>query len=334
MNKRNSVIDIVKYISACTVVFLHVINICNFTGIQNSIKIIMYEVVRFLPPVEFFFITAGYLFFIKKPNKEKLYKYIKRLIVLYLLYMLFYIDVMVQHFPGRPIWYNILSFINQVFFVGYSSFSWYMVSLIYGIIIVYILNKYIKNKKIINGIICIIIIINLLRTTYFYTMPSVLQFIFSKMPIGILRGTIYIYLGFLIANKKVENESLIKNLFLWIIFFCCSIVEKKVLSMFNIGDIFNTLVSVIFMTYYLLKTLLILNSKIKIKDNMKSVFTFLGKASTVIYFLHMFCKDRLSVYNLNPYIEFVTIIVILTIFTYIIDKLSEKKRLKFLKLLY
>ena len=103
------------------------------------------------------------------------------------------------------------------------------------------------------------------------------------------------------------------------------IIEGKVLSYYNLSLTQDVTILKIFMTYYMLKVLLTINRKIEFKEKQKNIIITLGKASTMIYFLHMFLKRILDVYRINPYFEWISIIIIITTLTFIINKLGKNQ---------
>lgn len=335
VKKRYYLIDLIKYVCACSVVFLHVVNVEELAGNQEIVKDILYYITMFIGPVEFFFITASLLFWRTNPDNNRLFKYIKRLIMLYLIYSLFYIDVITQNFSGRSVLYNIASLVNQIFIVGYSSFSWYIPALIYGIILLYLLKKYITSDKIINILIIFITIVDLCATSYLYIMPDWMQNILKIFPASIFRAPIYILIGYYISkNLKYEKIGNVKwNIVGWIISFLLMIFEKNILNCYSISLNQNITIFKIFTTFFMIRT--ILNFEMMIEDYHKvNIWNIFGKSSTIIYFLHMFIKCKLDLIIYNVYIEWIIIIIILTCLTYIIDKLSKENRFKWIRVLY
>lgn len=333
--KRYYIIDLIKYVCACAVVFLHVVNVEELTGTQEIVKDILYYITMFIVPVEFFFTIASFFFWKANPDNNKFFKYIKRLSILYFIYSFFYIDVIVQNFHGRTLLHNILSLINQIFIVGYSSFSWYIPSLIYGLTLIYLLKKYIKNDKVMCAIIIFITIIELSATSYLYIMPNCIQNILKIFPTSIFRSPIYILLGYYIANNfKNENVGSVKsNIIGWISAFIFMIIEKNVLNYFELSLNQNITIFKILTIFFMIRT--VLNFEIIIeKFYNQNICNALGKASTVIYFLHMFCKSKLELLICNVYIEWIIIIVILTAITIILDIFSRNNKLKWIKVLY
>lgn len=336
-NKRIYLIDIFKYICAIFVVYFHVINIKEFYGIADIAKNFLNIISKFIVPVEFFFIVSSFFFFLKKPNKEKVLKYVKRLGILYMLYGVLYIGVITENFEGRSIFYNIASLIKQIFITGYSWHGWYIPALIYGILGVYLIQKKCK-PKLFWGIIISITVLALLGSSYYYILPfnpmeKVLK-IFNS--IGLFRAPIYIALGLYISekyNNEQYNKSAKKNLICWIIFFILSIVENYFLEKYKLGLSYEITIFKILVTYFMLKT--ILSFDIKIKENVKlqNISSFLGKCSTVIYFAHMSLKyvfDNIF----TPYIEWYLIIIVLTILTLILNQIGKNEKLKWINICF
>lgn len=329
--KRLFTIDIMKYICACMVVFLHVVNVKEVDGFEELVKNIFFNITIFFRPVEFFFISASFLLFKKNPDKNIIKKYIKRIIILYAFYSIFYINEITANFSGRNFLYNIASLINQFCITGYSLFSWYIPSLIVGIIFVFLIKKYIKKDFVRWTYVIIVTLVTLIGTSYKNVLPREIHSVIGYFPTNLIRSVIYIFLGELVCKEYASNKigNFKNNTILWVIFFCLQIIEMKLLRVSINADNFSITIFKIFGTYYMLKSLISLNQLNQL--NVIRDVSVLGKASIIIYFLHIFVYKILKEYNLNVYLMWVTIIMILTSVTFVIEKLSKKDKFEMLK---
>lgn len=125
--------DVIKIILSFFVIALHV-NVFTTSSIE----------LRFLRlAVPVFFIISG--FFLQKSyatgGLEKINKYIKKTLKLYLLYTLIYFPLTLFAFyqSEKPITHCLFAFIRNVIFVGENSYSyplWYLLALIYATIMI------------------------------------------------------------------------------------------------------------------------------------------------------------------------------------------------------
>jgi len=159
MNRKSS-LDILKFIAAYLVVFIH-------SDAKNSISDIFLGICRIAVPI--FFMISGYFLYDK--NKEKIIisikKILKLLIFADILYLLFEI------FKNLLIGQSIVEIFKSLFSINFVIFNmgsigshiWYIRAIIY-IYILYIIIKKLKKDQLLLPLICIIYILNTFLIKY------------------------------------------------------------------------------------------------------------------------------------------------------------------------
>ena len=284
--KFNS-IDLFKLLMAYCVVAIHTSPLINCT--QNNIFEFYDSFVTMAVP--FFFIASG--FFLSKKmecpmssdgNLDIIQSYLKRILVLYLLWTVIYFPLAIFDFISRkvaPI-EAIITYFRRFIFVGeqYNSWHlWYLLSIIYALIILIIL---FKKKKSIGTIFLISTVsfflgIGITYLTRYYEgdLPQVFALIRKALRylIGngrILYGLFYITIGMIIAKKSIKKSifwALLAGGFACNYFIIDPCISELLVGISSIG-LFGTVMM------------------IELKDS--PVFLILRKMSTVIYFIHMY----------------------------------------------
>lgn len=156
-SKTNNLFDIVKFFSVIIVVAYHTLWPYRF---KNNLYFYYQEwFSRFFVP--FFFISSGMFFHDMTNEKQK--KYIKKILLLYIISVIIYLYKLVELYS-----YNIFEFIKQLFF-GYYHL-WYLSSLLFAICFSYFLNKlynFSRYKKIYLLIICILLLFGIFFDEYY-----------------------------------------------------------------------------------------------------------------------------------------------------------------------
>lgn len=166
-------VDIAKFILAICVVAIH--TYYNFFESAVANIIIGSVIIRFAVP--FFFVASGFFFFrgivfengkIKKSpeNRAKLFGFIKRVFLLYVVWTVIYFIFEVLTYIAMQL--SIISLIKAYattfFLKGISRPFWYLIFMIYAIVMLYLLLRFL-NIKIVGGIAAIVFVLFL----YFYT---------------------------------------------------------------------------------------------------------------------------------------------------------------------
>jgi hypothetical protein len=220
---NNGAFDIVKFVACILVVCIHTNPFPNY--FQPLYRI----------AVPFFYMISSFLFFTrvrsldKGEHRQYILKYIKRSLILYLFYFIvlfpssyvfFYRSWWNLGFPD-----NILRFIEQ-FFLSYTFAipSWYIVSSILGIIIIYYAIRY-KSKYIMLVISVTLYIICCLTSNYECLLPPDFELdVFAgggifKPQNSFLVSLIWIYFGYVLTVKKYTFTKFVVFILLAALFF-------------------------------------------------------------------------------------------------------------------
>jgi len=278
-------IDILKFIMAIIVVSAHT---HPFEGIDNYRLIKIWNmIVNFAIP--YFFMASGFFLFLKI-NKiadklsqlEQIKSYSKRIVELYIYWTIIYLPITIWGFANNDMIYykDILMFLRGFFIVGENFYSWplwYLLSMIYSLIVIYILIS--KDKKynfifvasifiFIISILISFIIDNNSNTKILSNIHNVIKLVFHNG--RIFSGMLYIMIGALFATSKMK-------------------MSKSILFSFVlIGVIFQIFQYpfISSLAFVLLPTVIFYFSINWSVTKFKSGY-FFRKCSTVMYFMHM-----------------------------------------------
>lgn len=292
MSERNYSFDFLKGLGCIGVICIHS---AVFIGVSKDINFIINTLARFAVPI--FFMISGYFFFKNIKKEDYFKKYIVKLIMIYTFSLIAYsgIDLIFRGtVPRMPIFLseinsgkiNILEIIFIAFFIGGLSFSsyamWYILSFIYGIVIIYFICR--RDISRIKWVLLISFMLNILGL--FGTGQS--YNVFFKYPSLTTRETLhfalfYLSLGSYSAIQKEDSQknNSIKYLVFSILFSILMLLERWILVYkFNAtwGDYY---IFTIPMIYYLFK--FALNYRGFKKNNM---FVKMGEKSLSIYLIH------------------------------------------------
>lgn len=234
--------------------------------------------------VPLFFILNGY--FLDLSNKAKLAKYIKRLIIMYLVWAIFYLPA---YFP----YLDTPTFI-RVFIMGYYHL-WYLPALIGAIVLLYYINLVIKNKIVLIAIAGILFILGyLVQMRDPYTdieMIKYRNFLFFGFP--------FVLFGYLIKNSDIFKYKKVVILAL-IIGFILLLSESYV---YMIQQKTNNLMLSLLIICPVVFIYVLQNSKIGI-DRSNGI---ISQLSTAVFYIHpMVIRWSVLLFTINvisfPYI--------------------------------
>lgn len=245
MKKYISSIDYYKFICAIMVVFLHTVNITELYGTCNNIKTFLYHFTWSINPVEFFFCVSVYFLFKNDINDEKLRKYIKRLIKLYVIWSIIYLpSTLIECFANSSFVYGFLKLVRRIFILGTSGHLWYVIALIYGLIIMYPIIR--ANKiRIAWGISIISYTIVVIGEAYHNVANNYPQFYVLKIPalLQIILGSLYLFraplfimIGYSLAQiNDFPQITKLKYLEIWGIAALLCNLELNIISKYRLG---------------------------------------------------------------------------------------------------
>lgn len=349
-------VDIAKFILSFCVIAIHTYYDFFESAIANTI--IGSVIIRIAVP--FFFVASGFFFFrgiifengkIKKcpENRAKLFGFIKRIFLLYVIWAVIYFvfEVLIYIAMDLPLVSLVKAYAVTFFLKGISRPFWYLVFMIYAIVILYLLLRFL-NIKIVGGFAAVVFVSFL----YFYTyrvrigtnfLASALQkvmvikisFIGTRFHVYMLCAAFsFLFAGLLCVYLRDKISKRLSGILL-LVSIALSMAENVLMDIFlprpeNWMDASYSL--------FLLPVVLfgfIFLSKIKLGGNTR-LFAFFRNGSTFIYCSHMlvimvfnFLTDRQLV---DKPVLFFIISGITLVLTLIIVPLSGK--LKFLKKLF
>lgn len=336
LEKNYNGIDLCKYLMAFFVVAIHTHPLDRVT---NDFIITIYTtIVSFAVP--FFFITTGFLLFIKmkgnyydKDNILRIKKYIKKTVRLYLIWTIVYMPLTIYGYivDGKSISYNILEFIRGLFFIGEHFYSWplwYLLSIIVSLSIIYIFLKLNMSEKNII-IISIVVFFGANLMTYLTSITGQLSgilLIIVKLFEGVFgtgrlfTGLAYISIGMYIAKRDIDVK---KHLIILMVF---------------LGFAGNCLLPDVIKEFALLiavSSLFLLALFTSLKDS--KYFYNLRKTSSVMYFTHMiffflysYIVRDIGYYGVDAFIATVLSTSLLAQIVIILERKSNMKWLKYL----
>ncbi|MFR9239386.1 MAG: acyltransferase family protein [Clostridium baratii] len=283
MNKQNNCMDLSKFILSICIVSIH-------TKFLNGY---IYPWVRIAVPI--FFIFSSYLFFKKIENKsfEEQNNILKGFIIRNLkLYVCWFIILLPITLYVRKYFFNgiiqgIYDLFHDIFFGSTFLASWYIISSIIAVILIFYLSKVISNR-IIFIISVPMYLLGCIATNYSFILlnPSLFTNLFSKIEIifgvpsnNFMVALIWICIGKIISdNKKKLNSK--KIIFIKLIISLLGLyLEYFILNNILESDANDCYLMLIPTAYFLV--LLILNSNIRIKHCRE-----LRKISTIVYCMH------------------------------------------------
>lgn len=212
--QRNNGIDFLRGVAIINVVWVH----CFFYTFSNiNLNFLLNTVGRFTVP--FFFVSTGYLLYIKlqsvNDKNNFLKKYISRVLRIFILFIVlcFFMDLFFYAVHVReqvfyfddPLWN-----VGLLLFWGMFSISsiplWYLLALAMSVLVIYLVNKKRSNTAI---LLLIALILNLLGLFGFYSPYSIYKLIipvFSR--VALFFGLFYLTLGYFIAEKYDKIKKL------------------------------------------------------------------------------------------------------------------------------
>ncbi len=302
--------------------------------------------------VPLFFTISGFLLFNKlnkleeNNRKKQMSKYLKRIFIMYtiwsLIYFIPYVISTREHF-------SILKFIAHYLIDGPFIQLWYLQALLVAAFATFVCNHFLGIKKTMV-VSTIFYMIGLMLVPYYPIFDGIIE----KIPIisdlfnldivegnerimgrnGITFGMFFFDLGAFLStypakyNKKTNFIAIICSI---ILLFVETTIIKKIGSTY-----FALQISLIACTFFIFNYLV--NNKCKINNTI-----ILRKLSILIYLIHsgiqfayeQICKNIYSnfLWN-NEFIVYICVMGITVLLSYIIIKLSEKEKFKYLKYLY
>lgn len=208
--KEYIAIDFMKLICAFLVMMIHI------QIFETPYEILHFWLTNVLCrlAVPFFFVAAGFFVAKKLENRRQVWLYLKRILILYIIYTVLYTDCILYEYrdlENNPMTL-LLTFMKDFFLVGSFSHLWYLLALIYGVIILYLLCVHFKiQEKSCLSLAIALYGVGVLGNAYrnlFYGIPilsdifATYERVFSTTRNGLFFGFPLILLGYLIYRYQ------------------------------------------------------------------------------------------------------------------------------------
>ncbi|MEG0314008.1 MAG: acyltransferase [Erysipelotrichaceae bacterium] len=327
MKNKYNAIDLTKLIASIFIIVVHTSPMLPYSKPGNFILINILG--RLATP--FFFIATA--FFIKKNMIERgdqyLKKYIISLVKLYLIWSLIYLPLGIQWISLNidiPWFLYPIALIVALFYIGTYFHLWFIPALIFSLLVVYYLKKY-MSYKVLMIISFSLLCLGALESYYgVINNTLVLNVIDNYMNIfvttrnGLFFGMFYVVCGYYIASNKMDTKYKHYGK-LSIISFILVLIEAY--SLYDTGSInFNILIMIGPFTYFLFNYLKGIELKWKLN------YTLIRRYSNSFYFVHPIFVGLIPIildifgkadyYNNSGIFRLVTVLLGTIILSYII----------------
>ncbi|MCD8018653.1 MAG: acyltransferase [Clostridiales bacterium] len=159
-SKEYTSLDIARFIAAFLVMAIHLL---PFESINENFSLFFINTICRVA-VPFYFMCSG--FFISGAGKIRMLRYIKRLVIMYFLYTIIYfpLEVLELRIEYDTFFEATIGFVQKIIFSGSYTHLWYFPSLIFGVLLVYLLHTVfkVKNIKIIIPLIIILYVLGVI----------------------------------------------------------------------------------------------------------------------------------------------------------------------------
>ena len=332
---RQAIFDIVKFIMALMIVAIH----------SNLFPMVLYPWLRLAVPM--FFIISSYFFFgnlrkleTDKEKKQRLYKYVKRNLILYAFWFVVLLPytLCVQQYFDNGILIGIIKFIKSLLFGSTFPASWFIQASIVSVTVVFFASKKIKNGYLLV-LSLLIYCFAVFRSSYWSVIEDVTlinrvyngyQFIFSLPMFNASAAFVWVVIGKLFAEKKIQinKKFAIVGLLLSSVLLYGEWLGVRILDGSFNNDCYFSLIPTSFFAFQFI-------SLIKVSPN--DITNFLGKSSTLIYTTHMPAIAVIG-FLLNRWFSvtdsiwvFVPVVILCTIGSCIVLKLEKLRIFRWFK---
>ena len=342
-------VDVMKLIMALLVIVIHKPLFDTESGV--FLNYISGSVICGIA-VPFFFVASGYFFFRKinrvNDDKSKLFKYEKRLFLLYFIWTVIYLPcIFVKYNTGHYDSLNIKLFLGQMYltaknFIFSTSFVhfWYVNTLMVSVALIYLLYKKLGKNTVLG--ICLLITFVSYILLYFAKSGGAIEMAYNAIP-AVLRnafekGLLCTSIGFYISKTDLSDKKSI-SVVLSVIAFAV-MIALGVMKYQNENFVLDKILHL----FKILTSAFLFSLCLKIELPYSPVYGYLRKYSTLIYFSHLLMMSDLYAWisrntgitafvDNEPLIYFITLAFAVCVSTLIIV-LSKKEKLKFLRYLY
>ena len=290
-------IDVFKFIMALFVVVHHT---HPFYGVNTGLNFLTADVIP-RTAVPFFFAASGFLLqkqisVSEVDEKEVLGRYIRKILGLYCIWTIVYLPIIVYDKilnSDDTLIRSVLMVARDFVFVGSYSHLWYLLAAAVGVVVVYILKKYVGERR--TAIILLILFFaGLLTQSYFglltyavdsggilWKMMKAVKKVMVTCRNGVFFGSIFIYMGTWIAknnvaiNKRKSMVGLTVSMLLFIIEVACLSATGHVREM----DMYLMQLPVVFFLVMF-----------AVQTSVDAETVFFRKMSMNIYYVHVYFR--------------------------------------------
>lgn len=313
---RNATLDYLKFISAVLVVFIHTAGQAeggsiNGLGAWQAFQFSVWAIC----PVEIFIIISAYYLFrgsfdfsTKTFKREKYTQCLKHYIMLYLGWSILYLPNLLWRIAKGNLTENILLVVRRLFVTGMNGSLWYMLGIIYSMIVIRVLFAFFKDYQV--GIIAILIFcISLLGSSYFHLLdglPNLEKILLSLLRMTghfyIMRVPIYMMIGYFFAKIDlgkticcISSKRKMVGCLVWVFAVLMQTIERKIAINYQLGRDYPAFI------FGLLVAPALFCIALAYQQKSNYISTFLGYASSVIYFSHGQAITVIAYLNGNDY---------------------------------
>lgn len=350
MKKEYNIIDMVKFGAAILVIGIH-------TSLFYESEIVNFYMCNVVArtAVPFLYICSGYFFFMKiifskngliertSQNRKRFLKYIFRLVVLYITWSLIYLVWQIPYWNsiGWTGIHVVKDYLLAFILKGSYYHLWYILSLIYGLVCLYVVLCVIKLKYVI-GLSAVLYVIKSIVYGYYWVLPEKLNIvlkladIFSGIFDGICIAFPFLVMGIIMNQCPRIRGFLCKSRFwgLWISGICL-VIEATLLRCFVCG---TEKYSYILFTLPLACFMFVNIWDMNLRYTKKVYPVHFRECSTIMYFIHPMIiniAQTVDVYEqFNSTIQFGIVVLCSWLLAELIVWVSNTGFLKILKVLY
>jgi serine/alanine racemase len=323
-NKGYPYIDDFRIVAALLVIAIHV-----------SPLLQIYEPFDFLltrgfgrMAVPFFLMISGFFFFRTKPHINKLKKILLSLLQIYLIAIILYLPL--QIYQGYFVHITVSSLVQDILLDGTMYHLWYLPASMVGLIIGYLLVKYLSIKQ--GLFICIILyLIGLGGDAYYQIIQNIpylktgYQWLFSWMEYtrnGLFMAPIFIYLGYLLTQYRIRKPA---SIIFTIISFIIMFIEAFWIHQEKLYRHDSMYLCLPIVTFFLCQWLLSYRGKrhVIMKDISLLIYTV---HPLIIAFLHIVTKAfHVEILFTQQWVQYLLVTSSSFLVAYVIYKLRKEK---------
>lgn len=283
--------------------------------------------------VPIFFTISGFLFFRKSPNTRKLGTQAARILILYLVWSIIYLPWTLQGYmkSGASLMECCIDYIQNALFNGTSYQLWYLPALIFALVAVYFLCRYLSTGKMMV-LSCVLYFLGCMTDTYNFwfnglqKLANNYRMVFVTTRNGLFFGVIFVFVGKLIADYEFLLK---KHMKVFVVILGAAIVGLFYESYFLIEVQGKTVINMNLMSVPLSATIVTLAVLKRGKIQTERAVLF-RRMSTIIFCIHPWIMYTLTFIiasinqNLNAYMKAGVVIIITTAISFVVVKMQDR----------